>query len=118
MGAPGPDLSTKTDRELRRLRRWDDVGVVVFAPVLVAGVVLWVVHPVPGWAGDWLVLVVLMTGGLNVGISLYGHWLIRRETALRWHERELWVRHEAEALVITPTPSVALARLRAKPPAA
>lgn len=91
---------------------------IVFAPVLVAGVVLWIVHPIPGWAGHWFGLVVSMTGGLNVAISLYGQWLIRRETALRWHERELWVQHEAEAPAIAPTPSVALARLRARRPAA
>jgi hypothetical protein len=112
-----PDLSERTDRELARLRAVDRTTGVVFALVLAGGLLL-CSTPLPTPLGGWLRLVVLLTGAANLAISLYGLRLIRRETAQRWHERELWVRREAEPQVTGPTPSVALARLRAERPAA
>jgi len=114
----GPDLSARTDDELRRLRTSCVVSAAVFAVALVIGLLLWA-FPLPRVEGGLVTLILVLTGGLNLPISLYGVWSVRRQVALRWYERELWVRHEAETPAIAPpSPSVALARLRAKRPAA
>jgi len=116
VGALGPDLSTRTDDELRRLRTSCLASSVVFAVVLAIGLVLWA-FPLPRVEGGLVTLILVLTGALNLPISLYGIWSVRRQVAVRWYERELWVHHEAETPAIAPpTPSVALARLRAKPP--
>ena len=117
MGALGPDLSSRTDRDLRRLRAAGRVSALVFGTALVVGLVLWA-RPLPPPEAGLITLILVLTGALNLPISLYGLWRLRRQIAERWYERELWVQHEAARPVIMPTPSVALARLRARPPAA
>lgn len=117
VGALGPDLSMRTDRDLRRLRTAGRVSTAVFAVALGTGLVLWA-RPLPPPEAGLITLILVLTGALNLPISLYGLWRVRRQVAERWYERELWVQHEASGPVITPTPSVALARLRAERPAA
>ena len=89
----------------------------LFAVALAVGVVLWM-FPLPPVESALVTLILVLTGALNLPISLWSLWRARRQVAVRWYERELWVRHEGETSQITPTPSVALARLRAERPAA
>lgn len=113
----GPDLSMRTDGELRRLGRSCAISAAVFAVVLAAGILLWV-FPLPRIEGGLVTLILVLTGALNLPISLYGLWAVRRQIRTRWYELELWIQHEVETPAIIPTPSVALARLRAGRPAA
>src|SRR3954451_20743656 len=113
----GPDLSARTDKELRRLGTSCLASSAIFAVVLAIGLLLWA-FPLPRVEGGLVTLILVLTGALNLPISLYGVWRVRTQIGLRWYERELWVQPEAGTPAIPPPPSVALARLRAKRPAA